>query len=94
MDPTQQCEFVNMEPSYNGSTHVPTNWYFSYLPYGWQQPDTRPWTFLTDPRQQVKDRLYMDPLDFMGQYKKDRYRRQDTQSYGGFHETNTVYKLI
>lgn len=88
------CNWVFMEDNFNRSTHVPSSWYFSYLPYGYQQPDTRPYTFLVDPRQAVKDKTYMDPLDFMGEHKKCLYRRRGTCQYDTFHETNTTYKLI
>jgi hypothetical protein len=43
---------------------IPDGINFTYLPFGYQQPDTRPWTFRTDSRQDVKDLFRENPQDW------------------------------
>lgn len=40
---------------------IPDSWNFTWLPYGWQQPDLRQWMDVIHDRQLAKDQCNVDP---------------------------------
>lgn len=52
--------------------YLPPSLTFDYLPLGWQQCDTRPWTYPVDTRQDAKDTMRTSVANWMGE--KDQYR--------------------
>jgi hypothetical protein len=40
---------------------IPDGWNFTWLPYGWQQPDLRQWMDVIHDRQLAKDQCNVDP---------------------------------
>ena len=57
---------------------IPDALNFDYLPFGWQQPDTRPWTFRVDTRQAIKDQCRAAPESWIGgtQHCQSRWKCQ------------------
>ena len=83
---------------------IPDALNFDYLPFGWQQPDTRPWTFRVHTRQNVKDYCRMSPEDYMGEESCNNlkwkcimstiYPRDDDCLCPAPHQTNDVHKYV
>lgn len=104
------CEhFAGEERAYANSCfsrefQLPDGLNFDYLPYGWQQPDTRPLYYKVDTRQMSKDFCRMSPEDYLGESSCDNarwkcvmssiYPRDDPCQYPPPHQTNTVYKYV
>lgn len=97
--------FTKMQNRSWRTYRIPDSLNYNYLPYGWQRPDYRPWHYLVNTRQNVKDFCRMSPEDYMGDCNCNNrrwkcmmdfvYPRHDPCQYNKpCHSTNTVNKLV
>lgn len=92
---TPPAEFV-------GSVHdrtlrIPESISFDYLPFGYQQPDTRPWTLIVNERQIIKDSCYNSREDWIGTadcFGRGRFPERYPDRDDRYHSSNVVYRTV